>query len=382
MQTPKRLDPPLRYDLLPCHPQTPARNSSTPPQIQTLALDPPHAPPKRQHPPPGPFYRPRRESSKKATSGPDKPNFSRQPKRLMSQSNGAIPVDQKLSPTSPFSTPRTPPCDSPGPSKPHFSPNSMTRQSNKNRPFPTASNADKACHSGPGPYIPNQLFRASPHLFLLPTGRQSRQKRPSHGPVSTVFTGAAAPRRRPFHPRRQPLKALNKHTPLDQPPELPANKNTFLHAFPAAHNHPNNLPIPPDNHRTNAHITWIQSPANRKKPPFTRPFCATKYRPPKGRPRQSPPVPAHKNTSFIIPQGPKSRPQSTQTEVQHQLPYTSICPPNPEIFRHPGTSRLSKTTRYESKNHNIQIARTTVSRPLQPSSRPHPTPKEPIPCPK
>lgn len=145
--------------------------------------------PRNASTPPGPFYRPRPRSPKKAKSGPAQPIFHRHQKHLISQPNEAIPVDQKLSATTPFSAPRTPPCDLTRLSKPHFSPNSRTRQSNKNRPFPTASNADKACHSGPGPYIPNQHFCASPHLFLLPTGRQSRQKRPSHGPVSTVCTG-------------------------------------------------------------------------------------------------------------------------------------------------------------------------------------------------
>ena len=176
MQTPKRLDPPLRYDLLPCHPQTPARNSSTPPSDTIVSFGPPSCTPETPAPPPGPFYRPRPRSSKKAKSGPAQPIFPRHQKRLMSQPNGAIPVDQKLSATTPFSAPRTPPCDSPGPSKPHFSPNSLTRRSIKTGHFPPLPMQTKRATQAPAPTSPTNIS-APHHIFssFQPAARAAKK---------------------------------------------------------------------------------------------------------------------------------------------------------------------------------------------------------------
>ena len=73
MQTPKRLDPPLRYDLLPCHPQTPARNSSTPPSDTNASFRPPSCTPETPAPPQGPFTVPGRGPRKRPNPAPLSP---------------------------------------------------------------------------------------------------------------------------------------------------------------------------------------------------------------------------------------------------------------------------------------------------------------------
>ena len=132
--------------------------------------------PRNASTPPGPFYRPRPRSPKKAKSGPAQPIFPRHQKHLISQPNEAIPVDQKLSPTSPFSTPRIPSCDHPGPSNPHFFPNSRTRQTIKTGHFPPLPMQTKRATQAPRPTPPANV---SVHLHIFssfqPATRAAKQ---------------------------------------------------------------------------------------------------------------------------------------------------------------------------------------------------------------
>ena len=268
--------------------------------------------PRNASTPPGPSDRPRRGSSKKAKSGPDKPNFSRQPKRLISRSHRSPCLAFKLSPTSPFSSPSNPSSHPSTPSKPHL-------------------------YRSPQPPRPAVI----PHSSTGPTTRKVCRTRPKSQPQKRICT--------PFR-----LLLIIPMTCLSH--------RTSTEPMPASHG--SKAPPTPKTHLSRAHFAPRNTVPLKAVPGNHRHCQPTKTR-----------LLSSRKGQKVDHKAPRPR-SSINSHIHHS------ALPTPRFFAIPVPPGSPKPQDTKAKTTKFRPPEPPSTGPSKPNSRPHPTPKEPIPCPK